>query len=161
METRLVEKVIGRDSDNNILLIERIIEIKYLYICLKCPGSPGMVPINGIKIEALQALWYCAKTQGMGILQAILKTSLTLREAKDLLIEQTYFDYLFGRVMKVDLEGDEFDPCLYDRDNGPDAAADAVAQIRLHPADERHRDYEFHIWAEEKPKETKCPRCGA
>lgn len=27
------------------------------------------------------------------------------------------FDYLYGRVLKVDLSGDEFEESLYDRDN--------------------------------------------
>jgi hypothetical protein len=32
------------------------------------------------------------------------------------------FDYYFGRPLKVDLSGDEFDPWLYDRDAGTGAA---------------------------------------
>lgn len=41
-----------------------------------------------------------------------------------------YFDYLHGRVLKVDLSSETLDPCLYDRDNGQGAAARAVDQIR-------------------------------
>ena len=37
-----------------------------------------------------------------------------------------YFDYLYGRVMKVDLSKDTFDPFLYDRDNGQGAAERAI-----------------------------------
>lgn len=40
--------------------------------------------------------------------------------------ERIYFDYLQGRVMKVDLAGDELDPRLYDRDNGEGAARRAI-----------------------------------
>lgn len=41
-----------------------------------------------------------------------------------------YFDYVKGRVMKVDIAGDTLDPRLYDRDNGDGAAARAIAAIR-------------------------------
>jgi hypothetical protein len=44
--------------------------------------------------------------------------------------EQVYFDYLRGRVMKVDLSKDAFDPWLYDRDNGAGAAERAVSRLR-------------------------------
>lgn len=37
-----------------------------------------------------------------------------------------YFDYLKGRVMKVNLSGDEFDEWGYDRDNGSGAAHRAL-----------------------------------
>jgi hypothetical protein len=40
-----------------------------------------------------------------------------------------YFDYLQGRVMKIDLSHDEIDTRLFDRDNGRDAAAKAIAGI--------------------------------
>lgn len=33
-----------------------------------------------------------------------------------------YFDYLFGRPLKIDLTGDEVDSWGYDRDNGGDGA---------------------------------------
>ena len=42
----------------------------------------------------------------------------------------TYFDYLYGRVLKVDLSGDEFDERLYERDNGRDSAARAIAFLK-------------------------------
>ena len=41
-----------------------------------------------------------------------------------------YFDYLFGRVIKVDLSGNWFDERLYDRDNGIGAAQAAVNSVR-------------------------------
>ena len=40
-----------------------------------------------------------------------------------------YFDYLNGRVMKIDLSEDMLDPWLYDRDNGEGAAARALTEI--------------------------------
>jgi hypothetical protein len=55
-----------------------------------------------------------------------------LREvAEKLLGQTTYFDYLQGRVMKVDLSNnEEFDPWLYDRDNGQGAAAEVIEALR-------------------------------
>ena len=157
MNTRTREGEISRDGDS--IQIQQIVETEFHYICPNCPGSPGMVAINGIKAEALQALWFASKAQGFGFIHAMGKTHITLRECKDLLEQQTYFDYLHGRVMKVDLSGSEFDPRLYDRDNGVGAAADAVGQLRLHPVDHRNRDYNFSVWAVEKPAEMGCPRC--
>ena len=44
--------------------------------------------------------------------------------------KQLYFDYLYGRIMKVDLSRDYFDPRLYDRDNGPGAAERAIQRLK-------------------------------
>ena len=42
-----------------------------------------------------------------------------------------YFDYLKGRVMKLDLTSDdEFDPWGYDRDNGRGAAQNVIDALR-------------------------------
>lgn len=52
-------------------------------------------------------------------------------EAEELLRMGTYFDYLKGRVMKVDLSNDDcFEEWLYDRDNGNGAAQRAINQLR-------------------------------
>ena len=54
-------------------------------------------------------------------------SEMSTDEAQELLDSgQTYFDYLKGRVMKVDLSGDKLNPFLYDRDNGQGAAAAAL-----------------------------------
>lgn len=42
-----------------------------------------------------------------------------------------YFDYVNGRPLKVDLSGDEFDPYLYDRDNGEGVADKAMIGAML------------------------------
>lgn len=43
----------------------------------------------------------------------------------------TYFDYLYGRVMKVDLSSDDgFEERLYDRDNGKGAAQKVIDALR-------------------------------
>ena len=54
-------------------------------------------------------------------------SDMTEQEAQDLLDDGgAYFDYLKGRVMKVDLSGDELCVRLYDRDNGQGAAERAL-----------------------------------
>jgi len=55
---------------------------------------------------------------------------MEIEKAEELLKERTYFDYLEAKVMKVELSGDDFDPWLYDRDNGEGAAERAIASIR-------------------------------
>jgi hypothetical protein len=80
------------------------------------------------KGDVLAALYNASKPQGMGFLHAS-PEPMTREEAEQLLEQYTYFDYLRGRVMKVDLAGDTLDPCLYDRDNGPGAAQRAIESI--------------------------------
>lgn len=95
----------------------------------------GTVDTTGIDRAALlAALYNQAKTQGMGFLQYD-PTPMTTEEASRLLetctteyrgIKECYFDYLKGRVMKIDVLPDMLDPRLYDRDNGQGAVAGVV-----------------------------------
>lgn len=80
------------------------------------------------KAEVLAALYNNAKVQGMGILQADDKVMTTEDAAKILESGQTYFDYLKGRVMKVDIN--ELDFRLYNRDNGEGAAENAIKELK-------------------------------
>ena len=80
------------------------------------------------KGAVLAALYNNSRPQGMGFLHYDPKP-MTTAEAEVLLARCADFDYLKGRVMKVDLEGDAFDPRLYDRDLGQGAAARAVATV--------------------------------
>ena len=86
-----------------------------------------MIDLKGKnKAEVLAKLYNASRPQGLGFLQYYGK-DMTTEEAQDLLDSgNTYFDYLKGRVMKVDLSRDELDPRLYDRDNGQGAAAAAL-----------------------------------
>lgn len=81
------------------------------------------------KAEVLAALYNASKPLGMGILHFD-PAPMRAEEAESLLKGQTYFDYLKGRVMKVDLSGDELDPWLYDRDNGQGAAQRVIDSMR-------------------------------
>ena len=84
---------------------------------------------NYNKADVLAALYNHSRPQGLGILHFEPK-DMTKEEAEALLKEYTYFDYLQGRVMKVDLASDiEFSPHLYDRDNGRGAAERAIKSL--------------------------------
>lgn len=89
-----------------------------------------MISIAGLdKAKVLAALYNASQCQGMGRLQFV-AGDLDLEEAAKLLKNNTYFNYLKGRVMKVELKNDSFDPRLYDRDNGQGAAAAAISKIK-------------------------------
>ena len=81
---------------------------------------------NKDKAEVLAKLYNASQPLGLGFLQAD-DNDMIIEQARELLdAGRTYFDHLKGRVMKVDLSGDELDPWLYDRDNGQGAAAAAI-----------------------------------
>lgn len=87
------------------------------------------INLNGAnKAAVLAALYNASQPMGMGWLNAT-AAPMTQDEAEKLLKEQTYFDYLRGRVMKVDLSGDSLEERLYDRDNGHGAAYDAIRHL--------------------------------
>ena len=81
------------------------------------------------KAEVLAALYNNSRQQGLGFFNARGQQPLSKEEATALLKETTYFDYLAGRVMKVDLSSNMLDPILYDRDNGKGAAARALSTL--------------------------------
>lgn len=80
------------------------------------------------RADVLAILYNRARPLGMGFLQYDPKP-MTREEARGYLEKAAYFDYLKGRVMKVDLSGDALDPWGYDRDNGEGAAAAALAAL--------------------------------
>lgn len=116
--------------------------------------SGEMISIAGLeKAAVFAALYNRARPQGMGFMHydptpmtvEVAREQIGLGDdhtaAEDEMIRagvivvgrnSLRFDYVKGRVMKVDLNGDEFDPWAYDRDNGAGAAAEAIASIRDH-----------------------------
>lgn len=93
------------------------------------------VNIEGLsKAAVLAALFNSSHQQGMGFMDSRGAKGMTEEDAqKELdLNPRLYFDYLRGRVMKVDLKSDvSFAPYLYDRDCGQGtAAADAIERLR-------------------------------
>jgi len=83
------------------------------------------------KAKILAALYNNSRPLGMGFLQAT-PEDMTEDEAQALLNEgQAYFDYLKGRVMKVDLSKDELFTGLYNRDNGPNRCEEIIEGLTL------------------------------
>lgn len=102
-----------------------------------------MVKIEGLnKAEVLKVLFNNSKIQGfnqqrfeMGLMEY--PKDLTTEDAQNILNERIesgfklYFDYLNGKVMKIDLTSDiEFDEWGYDRDNGEGAAQKAIDLLK-------------------------------
>ena len=77
------------------------------------------IDLRGLdKAEVLAVLYNSSKPQGMGFMNYDPKP-MSKEEARRLLdTGQTDFDYLNGRVMKIDLSRDELDTWGYNRDNG-------------------------------------------
>ena len=88
------------------------------------------IDISGLdKAEVLAELYNRAQTQGLGPLHFDPENMTKEQAAAILDSGSTYFDYLKGRVLKVDLSKEEFNPALYDRDNGENAAARVIEPI--------------------------------
>ena len=87
----------------------------------------SVISIEGLsKGAVLAALYNGSKIQGLGFLQAN-DESMTTEGAEELLSNHTYFDYLYGRVMKIDLLSDlVFESALYDRDNAAQYIIDVL-----------------------------------
>lgn len=81
------------------------------------------------KAEVLIALYNAAKIQGTGFFVHRADFKLTHKKASELLRNTTSFDYLNGKVLKIDLSGDELNTFLYNRDNGPNAAENAIQPL--------------------------------
>lgn len=95
----------------------------------------GLVDASGVDRAALlAALYNRAQPQGTGFLHYD-PTPMSQEQAAVLLERNThdgscYFDYLHGRVMKIDVLEEPLDPWLYDRDNGRGAVAAVVEAVR-------------------------------
>ena len=93
------------------------------------------IDITGIsKTQLLIALYAGARPQGMGYLHFD-PAPMTEQEAAALMEAQDgRFDYVKGRVLKVNLSLDILSPYLYDRDNGEGACARIVASVKTSAA---------------------------
>lgn len=90
------------------------------------------IDISGLdKAEVLAALFNASKQQGMGFMNSSGASPMTVEDARQYTSREgeQYYDYLRGRVMKVDLSKDQLRTGLYDRDNGQGAAARALAPL--------------------------------
>lgn len=90
-----------------------------------------MVDIKGLnKAEVLAALYNNSKPNGLCYL--CLEHPMSTDEAEAILKQTTDFDYLNGRVLKVNLSSDDwFEEWLYDRDNGDGAAQRVIDSLRM------------------------------
>lgn len=100
----------------------------------------AMVDIRGLdKAEVVLALWNASQMQGMSFLGyhgemslEQIRADIEERKHKDFEgNDSIYFDYLNGKVMKVDVGQDEFDPRLFDCDCGEGTAQRAIDNLRL------------------------------
>ena len=91
----------------------------------------AIIDITGLdKAEVLHVLYQKARYKGLGLYAAVIKYSVEDARRDYEASECKYFDYLYGRVIKVDLSKDSFDSWLYDRDNGIHAAEEAINKLR-------------------------------
>lgn len=92
------------------------------------------VDITGLtKAEVLAALFNATAPGGMGFLQAVSGPKvMTIEDAEEILASSmTYFDYVYGRCLKLDLSQDNsFDPWGFDRENGQGAAQKVIDRLR-------------------------------
>ena len=104
------------------------------------------VDIRGLdKAELLAALYNNSQPMGMGFLQAR-EGEMAPEKAREILgvgdgsarlfpksnagRREMCFDYLYGRPLKVRLDGDVLRTALYNRDNGLGAAERIVSELR-------------------------------
>ena len=92
-----------------------------------------LVDIKGLpKEEVLRAFYNASRPQGLGMLHFV-EGDMSIEEAKETLEKLSphlYFDYLKGRVMKLDLTKDEIETRNYDRDIGEGRGAEVIAKLR-------------------------------
>ena len=107
-----------------------------------------MINIEGLnKAEVLRDLYNASKVQGLGFLQAV-PGQMTTADAQAIMdVHGTYFDYLQGKVMKIDLASDiEFEEWLYDRDNGPGSAKRVIDRLRCQTMEKDLRQVAHDEW---------------
>ena len=83
------------------------------------------------KAAVLAALYNAAKPVGKGF-ESYDSTPMTVEQASSIIRDtpSLYFEYIGGRVMKVDLSTDELDAWLFDRDNGEGTAARVIQSLK-------------------------------
>ena len=88
----------------------------------------GLVDIsNKDKAEVLASLYNNSHPQGLGF-REFRPEPMTVEEAREILKEKAIFDYLYGRVMKINLENDLVCTSWYNKVNGEGAAEKAISQ---------------------------------
>jgi hypothetical protein len=99
------------------------------------------IDIRGIdKAELLAALYNRSKPLVLGFLEAT-QDDMTVDQARKVIVEHGFmFNYLNGRVMKIDLSRDALFSSRYDRDLGDGAARSIVDALRSGQPAPKNRD---------------------
>jgi hypothetical protein len=87
------------------------------------------INIKGLeKAKILAALYNTAKL----VIPSATKPGIMTEEEAQKIIDagKTRIEYIYGRIMKIDITGDDIDPWGYDRDNGEGAVAKIVQEVR-------------------------------
>lgn len=80
------------------------------------------------KAAVFKALYDFAHPKGMGVFFNK-PGDISIEQAREIVAQTMDFDYVGGRVMKVNISGDSFDSWLYDRDNGKGRAKKAIDTV--------------------------------
>lgn len=93
--------------------------------------------IEGLsKPAVLAALFNASKQQGMGFMDSRGASSMSEEDAAEVIVGHMTaghgmcFDYLRGRIMKINIQHDDVNTWGYDRDNGEGAAERAIQPLR-------------------------------
>ena len=102
-----------------------------------------MISIKGIKKNKILAALY----NNSKPLCCYSSKPMTEKEAEKILDESKdmNFDYLKGRVMKIDLSKDFLNPDLYDRDNGAGAAQKVINTLTKDMENNFIKEYPFKL----------------
>lgn len=93
----------------------------------------AVISIEGLnKAVLLSELYNASKPLGLGVLH-FTPENMTVEQAQKLIDNQPpglRFDYIQGRVMKIDVTGDITETSGYNRDNGYNAAELIIEKLR-------------------------------
>lgn len=103
------------------------------------------------KAELLIELYNNAPVQGFG--RSCDRSNLSIEDARELIDNQKGdFDYLNGRVLKVNLSEDYLDTWLYNRDNCPGRAEKIVEELRKKQISSQVTTPQVESYSEERGK---------
>lgn len=88
------------------------------------------VSISGLdKADVMRSLFNNSHPQGMGIFNPLSLNDMSIERARELIATTLKFDYVDGRVLKVDISNNELDTRLYDKNNGENAGLKAIQSL--------------------------------
>lgn len=88
------------------------------------------VSISGLdKADVLRSLFNNSHPQGLGKYNPRSMSDMSIERAREYTATTLKFDYVDGRILKVDISKNELDTRLYDRDNGENAGLNAIQSL--------------------------------